>query len=198
MNMEVFSSLQDAALQRQAEPIVAYIRDNFKEAEFCPILGWIVEKVEDDDFIISIYDQLEALGQDLHFFFDSRYNYIFLPIVAAIELNRVRIVEKICDFVFNWSIYVCDRYQWIHIACRFKSMNIVYSYLNKRGTDFLNDPYDLEVILSEDFVELMDFCLKNGMDRNIKLPDGRDLYFGAVSEEMRRLLDDRTGPISLP
>ena len=65
MNMEVFSSLQDAALQRQAEPIVAYIRDNFKEAEVCPILGWIVEKVEDDDFIISIYDQLEALGQDV-------------------------------------------------------------------------------------------------------------------------------------
>ena len=76
-------------------------------------------------------------------------------------------------------------------------MRVVDAYIKTRGLDFIKDSEIIEIILREDFVELMDFCLKLKLDRRMKLLDGKNLYESAVSDEMRELLDDRTAPTKI-
>ena len=75
-------------------------------------------------------------------------------------------------------------------------MHIVKTYLDVRGMDFIRDPDLVEIILQENYVELMDFCLKLNLDKRMRLGDGRTLCQAAVSEEMRELLDERLIPPS--
>ena len=85
----------------------------------------------------------------------------------------------------------------IELACQSRNMRVVDAYIKTRGVDFIKDPEIIETILKEDYVELMDFCLKLKLDRRMKLSDGKNLYESAVSDEMRELVDDRTAPTKI-
>ena len=112
---------------------------------------------------------------------------------SATKWNGIKAMLDVC----NCSPFVFGQGLWVEVACRLRSMQIVDSYIRKRGLDFIRDPEVIAIILQEDYVELMDFCLKLKLDKGMRLSDGRSLYEAAVSDEMRALLEEHLIPPSL-
>ena len=189
--------LRMQAQQLQLEPVLAYIRVHYTDKEQVPILVWIIQDVKDDDYIARIYDAIAELGPEVYHNSNSRYSLFDGPFYIAYHHDRLKVVEKICDTIFSWSPFVFGQVLWVEVACRLRSMQIVDSYIRKRGLDFIRDPEVIAIILQEDYVELMDFCLKLKLDKGMRLSDGRSLYEAAISDEMRALLDERLIPPSL-
>jgi len=181
----------------QTEPVVEYIRTNYSNNELLPIMTWIVGSVNNDDYIFHIYDEIEKLGPSAYSDSTCRHFLFEEPLECAMQSNRPKVVAKICEAILRWSPFVIGRLHAIELACRIKNMRIVDAYIKTRGLDFIKDSEIIEIILREDFVELMDFCLNPKLDRRMKLPDGKNLYECGVSDEMRELLDDRTAPTKI-
>lgn len=181
----------------QTEPVVEYIRTNYSGNELLPIMTWIVGSVNNDDYIFHIYDEIAKLGPSAYSNSTCRHFLFEEPLECAMQINRPKVVAKICEAILRWSPFVIGRLHAIELACRTKNMRIVDAYIKTRGIDFIKDPEVIKIILQEDYVDLMDFCLKLKLDRRMKLPDGKNLYESAVSDEMRELLDDRTAPTKI-
>lgn len=183
------------AKEKQVEPIIEYIRNNYSNDDLLPIIPWIIESVSDDDYIIKVYDEIHTIYEA--YTNPTIRNWLFVaPLEVAIQAKRPQIVVKICEELLQWSPFVIGSLHAIELACRMRNMQIVDAYIRTRGLDFIKDPEVIAIILQEDHVELMDFCLKLKLDKRMRLSDGRSLYEAAVSDEMRELLDERLVPPS--
>lgn len=196
-HMHPMDTLCIKAKDLQVEPIAEYIRDNYYNNELLPIMTWIVDAVNNDDYIFHIYDEIGKLGPAAYNNSISQRLLFREPLALALQSNRPKIAAKICGVILQWSPFIIGNLHAIELACRTRNLHIFETYLHMRGMDFIKDPDIIEVILQEDYVELMDFCLKLKLDKRMRLSDGRNLYEAAVSDEMRALLDERLIPPSL-
>lgn len=195
--MHSFDILRMKATDLELEPVVAYIRNNYTSDDLFPIVAWIVASINDDDYIFQLYKAIDQIGYDAYSNPVSRQRLFQEPLEVAMQNKRPRVEAAICESILLYSPYVMGHLHAIGLACQSRNMQIVDAYIKTRGIDFIKDPEVIEIILKEDYVELMDFCLKLKLDHRTKLPDGKNLYESAVSEEMRELLDDRTAPTKI-
>ncbi len=185
------------AQELQLEPIVEYICNNCTHADMVPIIPWIVNSVYNDDYIIQIYNRIETFGCVAYSNPFGRHWLLREPLAVAVQCNRPIIAAKICEAIFRWSPFSIDHVSAIKQACRTRNMRIIDAYIKTRGIDFIKNSEIIEIILKEDYVELMDFCLKHKLDRRMRLDSGKSLYEAAVSDQMRELLDERLIPPTL-
>ena len=195
--MHSFDILRMKATDLELEPVVAYIRNNYTSNDLFPIIAWIVASINDDDYIFQIYKAIDQIGYDAYSNPVSRQRLFQEPLGVAMQNKRPSIEAAICESILLYSPYVMGHLHAIELACQSRNMRIVDAYIKTRGVDFIKDPEIIETILEEDYVELMDFCLKLKLDRRMKLSDGKNLYEAAVSDEMRELLDERTAPTKI-
>lgn len=194
--MNPIELLQQQAMQLQAEPVLAYIRDNYTSWKQFPILEWILDHVEDDTFVLRLYQGLEEMGQPLYEDPSGRTFLYDQPLGRAIDLHRSTAIQIITRTALHWSKpNLINGPHAIIMACMLKEMSIVDAYLEVCGPDFIHDPKILFVILYKDYVELMERCLHLGADPHMRLEDGRTLPEAATSPRMRQLLADPPTPI---
>lgn len=195
--MHSFDILRMKATDLELEPVVAYIRNNYTSDDLFPIVAWIVASINDDDYIFQLYKAIDQIGYDAYSNPVSRQRLFQEPLEVAMQKKRPRVEAAICESILLYSPYVMGPLHAIELACQSRNMQIVDAYIKTRGIDFIKDPEVIAIILKEDYVELMDFCIKLKLDRRMKLPDEKNLYESAVSDEMRELLDDRTAPTKI-
>lgn len=195
--MHSFDILRMKATDLELEPVVAYIRNNYTSNDLFPIVAWIVASINDGDYIFQIYKAIDQIGYDAYSNPVSRQRLFQEPLEVAMQKKRPRVEAAICESILLYSPYVMGHLHAIGLACQSRNMQIADAYIKTRGIDFIKDPEVIEIILKEDYVELMDFCLKLKLDRRMKLLDGKNLYESAVSDEMRELLDDITAPTKI-
>ncbi len=195
--MHPFDILRTKAKDLELEPVVAYIRNNYTSDDLFPIVAWIVASINDDNYIFQIYKVIKQIGYEAYSNPVSRQKLFQEPLEVAMQKKRPRVEAKICESILLFSPYVMRHLHAIELACQSRNMRIVDAYIKTRGVDFIKDPEIIETILKEDYVELMDFCLNLNLDRRMKLPNGKNLYESAVSDEMRELVDDRTAPTKI-
>ena len=195
--MHSFDILRMKATDLELEPVVAYIRNNYTSDDLFPIVAWIVASINDDDYIFQLYKAIDQIGYDAYSNPVSRQRLFQEPLEVAMQKKRPRVEAAICESILLYSPYVMGPLHAIELACPSRNMQIVDAYIKTRGIDFIKDPEVIAIILKEDYVELMDFCIKLKLDRRMKLPDEKNLYESAVSDEMRELLDDRTAPTKI-
>ena len=129
------------------------------------IVSWIVASVSSDDYILRIYDEIEKLGQAAYNHPTSQHLLFREPLEIAVQSNRPKAAARICEAILRWSPFVIGSLHAIELACRTKNMQIVDAYIKTRGFDFIKDPEVIAMILQEDYVELMDFCLNLKLDK---------------------------------
>ena len=195
--MHSFDILRMKATDLELEPVVAYIRNNYTSDDLFPIVAWIVASINDDDYIFQLYKAIDQIGYDAYSNPVSRQRLFQEPLEVAMQKKRPRVEAAICESILLYSPYVMGPLHAIELACQSRNMQIVDAYIKTRGIDFIKDPEVIAIILKEDYVELMDLCIKLKLDRRMKLPDEKNLYESAVSDEMRELLDDRTAPTKI-
>ena len=195
--MHSFDILRMKATDLELEPIVAYIRNNYTSNDLFPIVAWIVASISDDDYIFQIYKAINQIGYDAYSNPVGRQRLFQEPLEVAMQNKRPRVEAAICESILLYSPYVMGHLHAIELACQSRNMQIVDAYIKTRGIDFIKNSEVIEIILKEDYIELMDFCLKNKLDRRMRLDGGESLYEAAVSDQMRELLDERLIPPTL-
>lgn len=181
----------------QLEPIVEYIRNNYTSDELAALVPWIVQHIDNDEYILQLYDKIETLGHEVYRNPVANKWLLMAPLEIAFKQNRPAITAKIFEMLLPWAYCEINPLWAIKLACNTRNLRFVDAYIRSNGAGFVADPEAIDIILQEDYVELMDVCLKLNLDRRMRLPDGRNLYEAAISDEMRDLLDDSTTPTKI-
>ena len=109
------------AKEKQVEPIIEYIRNNYSNDDLLPIIPWIIESVSDDDYIIKVFDEIHTIYEAYTNPMIQKWIFV-VPLEVAIHAKRPKIVARICEELLRWSPVVIGNLHAIDLACRTQNM----------------------------------------------------------------------------